>query len=240
MEIKIGPLVNHSRGHSLFMIKIGINKKLDYVTYENFRDFSAGGVDFGAKIKKDHPKINQKNYKKYIDEFYKKNRQKLLRIQKKSDKYITKKQNDFWNAVKNISDFSDKKDPYMGYLSIFDCNPRFLGTKTFQIYCKRNLPEMAGVAFHESLHFIFFDYINKNLKKIRKFDKNSGPLWELSEIFNMIILNLPEFRKITRRKEKLFYPELKWKLAKVKKIWKETKGNLKNFILQGLDILQYS
>ena len=192
------------------MIKIGINKKLDYLTYENFRNFSIGGINFGIKIRKDHPKISKENYKKYIDEFYRKNWQKLLKTQKKSDKYIAKRQNHFWNAVKNTLDLDDKKDRYGGYLSIFNCNPRFLDTKTFQIYYKKNLPEIAEVAFHESLHFIFFDFINKNLaKEIKGLDKNSGLLWELSEIFNTIILNLSEFRKITGRMEKLFYPKLK-------------------------------
>lgn len=221
------------------MVKIGINKKSDYETYENFHNFSTGGVNFGSKILRDHPKINIVNYKKYIDEFYKKNKENLLRIEKESNAYIDKKQNGFWDAVKTVFGHDYKNMPFLGYLSIFDCNPRNVDTRTFQVYFGRNLRGIAGVAFHESIHFVFFDYINKNMpEEIRTMDKNSGPLWELSELFNVIILNMPEFQKTLKRKEKLFYPTLRKNFAKAKAAWREAGGDIDKFVFQYLKNFQ--
>jgi len=68
---------------------------------------------------------------------------------------------------------------------------------------------MLEVVLHESLHFAFFEYCDNKLSETTsKYNKNNGPLWELSEIFNVIVLNMPEYRKILKREEFLFYPDL--------------------------------
>jgi hypothetical protein len=217
------------------MIKISLNKELDYEVYTDFWDFSMAGANFGEKIKKDHPNINLENYKKYIDDFYVKNQSELLEKQNEINKLLISKQNNFITELKNIFDIDFSNKTYNGYLSIFNCNPRYLDTETFQIYFKKDLLDMLEVAFHESLHFSFFEYLSKHFsEKIQKFDKNSGILWELSEIINVIILNLPPFIKILEREEMLFYPELKEKLDKAKKIWVSSK-NIKDFINTYLD-----
>jgi len=64
------------------MIKIDFNKKLDYEVYDDFYNFKIAGVDFGARILKDHPDITIKNYKKYIDEYYKNNKDILEKNKK--------------------------------------------------------------------------------------------------------------------------------------------------------------
>ena len=89
---------------------------------------------------------------------------------------------------------------------------------------------MIEVACHESLHFAFFDYLDKNFsEQIKGMDKNSGVLWELSEIFNIIILNQPAFRNIIEIEEKLFYPSLQKKLTKAQEIWKNH-NNVHDFV----------
>lgn len=133
-------------------------------------------------------------------------------------------------------DFSNNL--YIGFISIFDCNPRYFETKSFQIFYKKTNLEKLEVVFHECLHFAFFEYYDKFFKiKTEKLNKNSGKLWELSEIFNVIILNQKEFRDILKREEKLFYPDLKDKLITVKKIWNENHDNMKNFIIKSLNVL---
>ena len=90
---------------------------------------------------------------------------------------------------------------------------------------------MLEVAFHETLHFAFFDYLDKNFsEQTKKLSKNSGILWEMSEIFNVIILNLSPFREILGMEELLFYPELKEKLDKAKEIWSLNNGNISMFV----------
>lgn len=215
------------------MIKISLNKELDYETYADFWNFLVAGVDFGKKIKKDHPDINLKNYKKYIDDFYVAHLPELLKKQEQINQFLKDKQNSFFIAAKNIFGARFNDNLYQGYLSIFNCNPRYPDTKTFQIYYKKDSLDMLEVALHESLHFLFFDYYGKNLLKKRGLNKNSGPLWELSEIFNVIILNLPEFRLIIEREEKLFYPDLKDKYKKILEFW-DNKKSLDKFFENSL------
>ena len=71
-------------------------------------------------------------------------------------------------------------------------------------------------------------------EKTKELNKNSGPLWELSEIFNVIVLNLPQFQVILKRPEQLFYPNLKEKLEKMNNIWAQNKDDLQNFVKEGL------
>ena len=54
-------------------------------------------------------------------------------------------------------------------------------------------------------------------------DKNSGVLWEMSEIFNVVILNLPQFRSILGMEEKLFYSELQEQLIEARGMWNSSR-----------------
>lgn len=217
------------------MIKISLNKELDYEVYNDFHNLSVAGADFGEKIKTDHPNLNLENYKKYIDDFYLANQSELEKKQEQINQLLNEKQSQFFSALKDLfnTDFSD--DIYQGYLSIFNCNPRYPETKTFQIYYKKDLPHMLEVAFHESLHFAFFTFCDQ-LEECKSLDKNRGPLWELSEIFNVIVLNLPQFQAILKQPEQLFYPDLKEKLEKVRVIWLKNEGDLKKFIKESLTL----
>ena len=55
----------------------------------------------------------------------------------------------------------------------------------------------------------------------------------MSEIVNVIILNLQEFRTLIGREEKLFYPNLKEKLTIIQDIWNKNHDMIK-FIEQSL------
>jgi hypothetical protein len=213
------------------MIKISLNKELDYEVYQDFNNFFVAGADFGGGIKKDHPGISLENYKKYIDDFYIANQDEMTENLDLVNNLISEKQDKFYSALKDIFHMDFNADPYQGYLSIFNCNPRWPETKTFQIFYKKDLSHMLEVACHESLHFAFFDYLDKNFtSQINGLSKNSGVLWELSEILNVIILNLPPFNEILGMEELLFYPELQPKLDKAKEIWNECGGNIKELI----------
>ena len=213
------------------MFKISLNKELDYEVYRDFKDFSAAGVDFGGKIRKEHPGINSENCQEYIDDYYATNRVAMDEKLNQINKLVSEKQSIFYSALSGIFHTDFRPYLYQGYLSIFDCNPRWPETGTFQIFYKKELPYMLEVAFHETLHFAFFDYLDKNFsEQTKKLSKNSGILWEMSEIFNVIILNLSPFREILGMEELLFYPELKEKLDKAKEIWSLNNGNISMFV----------
>ena len=202
------------------MIKISLNKDLDYEVYVNFHNLSVAGANFGKKIRDDHPNINIENHKKYIDDFYITHQTEMKDKLEQINKLISDKQDKFLLELKKIFNIDFSTSLYQGYFSIFDCNPRYLETKTFQIFYKKDLSHMLEVVCHESLHFAFFDYLDKNFsEQIKGLDKNSDILWEMSEIINIIILNLSPFREIMGIEEKLFYTQLQNKLDKAKEIW---------------------
>lgn len=234
------PLALNGEGFIIsIMIKITSNKELDYKVYVDFYNHFRAGADFGAKIKQDHPNINLENYKKYIDDFYVAHQVEILKKQEGINKILLEKQDKFFLALKNIFNIDFTGENYQGYLSIFNCNPRYLETKTFQIYYKKELIDMLEVAFHESTHFAFFDYLDKNfLEQVKDLDKNNGILWEMSEILNIIILNLPSFRRIMGREEKLFYPNLKNKLDQANIMWNSTK-DINTFVVKYLNEIKY-
>jgi hypothetical protein len=219
------------------LINISINKKLDFETYNNFKDFSISGIDFGAIIKKDHPLINPDNFRDYIDLYYKNNIDILEKNCNELNILINEKQKAFFVAIKEIFGLDDGKK-IQGYISIFNCNPRFVDSNKFQVFYKKEINDKIEVVFHEILHFIFFDYCSKNLpQETNHLNKNSGKLWELSEIINVIILNLPKFRGLIGKEEKLFYPKLKEKLLDIQNVWSKH-YDMRQFILESLIILE--
>ena len=86
------------------------------------------------------------------------------------------------------------------------------------------------VIAHELTHFAFYDFCDS--LGIR----DDNYLWELSEIFNVIFLNLSSIQKSIGAEELLFYPDLKDKLEAVKLIW-DKKLSAKEFIINSLQIL---
>lgn len=206
------------------MIDTQINKKLDYEMYVNFCHFKTAGVDFGTIIRKEHPLITALNYREYIDDFYLDNDVVLRGACDELMTAVTEKQAAFFAALYGLFGIDFQSNPYKGFISIFNCNPRFVESGTFQIFYKKSLADKLEVVSHEVTHLAFFEYCKINLKngigdKTAKLNTDSGPLWKLSEIFNVLAMNEPEFQQILGREEKLFYPDLKEKYKMVQKIW---------------------
>jgi hypothetical protein len=219
------------------MISIETNKELDQKVYDDFRDFSIGGVDFGKIIRNDHPLINLENSNDYINNFYSDHAEEIDRSVAELKKALKEKDGYLKQYIRDIFGDSSLDKKYTGYLSIFNCNSRYLENRTFQIFYKKDLLSKQEVCFHEVLHFQFFDYCDGQLRiETSGLDKNSGVLWELSEILNVILMNEPEFRSFFNREEKLFYPALKSKLEIAKRIWTDSGRNIdllvKNYLKQ--------
>lgn len=212
-------------------MKIELNKQLDKEVYMSFCDAVIGGADFGKKIRNDHPDITKENYSEYIDDFYAKHSCEL--------KNILKDTKECFNEIKDVlflellkyfgQDYS--KEKYTCYLSIFNCNPRYLENKSFQVYYKRSHDMRKEVIAHELTHFAFYDFCHK------LGIKDNNVLWELSEIFNVVFLNLPPIRNVIGAEELLFYSNLKNKLEAVKLIWDKKLG-AKEFIINTLELIR--
>lgn len=211
---------------------ISLNKQLDKEVFLAFRDAVVGGADFGKKITRDHPNISLQNYSQYIDDFYITHNVELENIRADSELRFKEEieavlfaelQNYFGHAYSNAN--------YVCYLSIFDCNPRYLETKSFQVYYKRSGDMRKEVMAHEITHFAFYDFCHS------LGIEDSGTVWELSEIFNVLFLNIPTIQQAIGAEELLFYPTLKEKLEHLKEMWRQ-EMSAKEFITESLRYLQ--
>ncbi len=212
-------------------MKIELNKQLDKEVYLSFRESVFGGADFGKKIIDNHPGITKENHDEYIDSFYAMHKRELMDVLKDTEKCFDEIKEVLFNELSKYfgRDFSNEN--YTCYLSIFDCNPRYIEMKTFQVYYKRPHYLRKEVIAHELTHFAFYDFCYSIGIK------DSKVLWELSEIFNVIFLNLPPIRNAIGAEELLFYPNLKEKLEAVKLIWAE-QPNAKKFITESIKFLE--
>lgn len=230
-------------------IKFKLNKTLDKKMASEFLNFKQGGIDFAKDILNIHPELkileNLKNKKKrekiiniYFDKFYKKNNDYLKRrvVEFNADWKTIKDK--FLNEVSKVFiKYPFPKGKYAGYLSIINCNPRFLKDKTFQIFY---FHPRGGryVTMHELLHFIFYDYaINKFPKIFSKLNTENDNFWDLAEIFNSIILSSPGFKKIHKQKNVSFYPKHKKHITKITALWKKTQ-NIDEWLLKSYEHLK--
>jgi hypothetical protein len=203
-------------------IKFKLNKNLDKKMTRAFWNRQKDGLNFGIKINASHPDLkNKEDINKYIDSFYQKNNSLLKQNLQTFSKKWNKVEKKFYNTTNKI--FKNHLWPngkYICYLSIFSFGPRFLENKTFQSYYRLR-DEITWQISHEMLHFIFYDYINKKFsKQISKISEQN--LWQLSEIFNTIVQNLPEYQQFTK-----FslpdgpYPNQIELVRKYRKMWKK-------------------
>lgn len=213
-------------------MKIELNKQLDKEVYLAFREAVVGGADFGKKIRDEYPNITEENYSENIDDFYTKNSNVLENARKDTEVCFDEIKNVLFLELQNYFGKDYSKENYTCSLSIFDCNPRYLENKSFQVYYKRSHDMRKEVIAHELIHFVFYDFCHT--LEI----KDTKELWELSEIFNVIFLNLSSLQKATGAEELLFYPDLKDKLEEIKQIWVQ-QPIAEKFIKMSLQHLQY-
>ncbi len=197
-------------------VKYVLNKKLDRWTA---REFKAGTND-------------------YVDKFYKLHLEKLQNFAKTAKNRWDKIAPSFFSVTSKIfKNYSWPKGKYIGYVSIFNHNPRFLKNKIFQVYFRHK----AGsnyITAHELLHFIFYDYaIKKHANLFRDKNTESGIFWDIAEIFDYIILRSPEFVKILGAKKQIIYPEHKRYISRLNKLWKNN-PEIDSFITGAYKLIQ--
>ena len=181
-------------------VKFALNKNLDHWTA---KEFKAGTND-------------------YVGRFYKLHREKLQNFSKVAKNKWDKISPSFFSTTSKLfKNYPWPKGKYVGYASIFNCNPRFLKDKTFQVY----FGHKAGsnyVTAHELLHFIFYDYaIRKHANLFREKNTESGIFWDVAETFNSVILHSPEFLHILGVKKQIIYPEHKIYISRLNGLWKK-------------------
>jgi len=228
-------------------IRFYLNKNLDKFMTAQFLNEKAAGVDFGKGIVKLHPdlanivEMDEKQKKlvinKYFDEYYKKHKSDLRERLSLFRREWRKIEKSFFGISESLfNGFSFQKGMYVAYLSIIDCNPRFLESKTFQVFYRKDINDAIYTIAHELLHFIFFDFLNQKLSKESKI-LSEEKIWDLSEIFNVILLKSDVFKGLIDKKAVKPYPDHEKYLPFFEKAYRES-VNTKDFILRGIDILK--
>ncbi len=235
----------------LFMIKkyprlkFIISKKKDLETYLAFLEdgkYRDNSREMNWAFYQPHPKLKilkDKKFslgqrktiiKKYIDDFYKKDIKKIKRGSDKEKKNWQKAEKNFYELTDEIfGGHKWSKGKYIAYPTIWGMYPRFLDDKTFQFppeHKKQNYIQV--IIAHEMLHFIFYDYVFKKFSKLKS-HKYDFDLWNISEAFNVVIQNSPKWVKVFNQKT-MSYPEHKDLIKKLKKIWKDTNGDIDKFL----------
>jgi len=223
-------------------LKILLNKDLDKKICFDFLNTKAAGVDFGGRIIQLHPQLSDagkadelsaKNLiSKYFDQFYSAHQDELEQAKKEAENAWIKNQVAFFKACdKYFKNHPWPEGKYEAYPSIIECSPRFLENKTFQ-FIWRPAQVFVYTAVHEMLHFLFFDLAEKLLPDI---GSENQKLWDISEVFNGLIMGEPEFIKITgwKKHEQYQYPDLIKTQEKLRSTWNKSK-DAKSFILSTL------
>jgi len=157
----------------------------------------------------------------YIKKYYK----EYIPLIKKGA-FIAKKQwkkyeRAFFILTDNIfSNYPWPKGKYIAYPTIWGMYPRNIKNKVFWFPIKHKKKNYISVVIaHEMLHFVFYDYLYKHYPKYKN-HKYDFKIWNISEAFNIVIQNSPEWVKIFKEKCK-FYPGHKRLIKKMQKIWQE-------------------
>jgi len=214
---------------------------------EEFLNVRGGGIDFGEGIIKIHPKLKlakslkdvyqrKKFIRIYFDNYYRTHKTVMLRKIESVRKVWHEQEQKYIIITEDFfSGFRFPKGKYIAYASIINCNPRFLESKTFQFFYKKPLAEIIYTIAHELLHFIFFDFIEKKFKKEIK-PLSEDQLWNLSEIFNVIVLKSPRYLHIVNQKFVIPYPDHRHYIHQFEKAYKNSQ-NAEEFIRQGISIV---
>ncbi|KKR52897.1 MAG: hypothetical protein UT91_C0037G0001 [Parcubacteria group bacterium GW2011_GWA2_40_23] len=224
-------------------IIFSLNKKLDKKICLEFLSIKAGGIDFGKGIIKTHPKFSGilKNKQpvrgriidSFVNNYYQDHQKEIKTVLLRTTTNWEKIDQKFYEKVETIFEgYRWPKAPYAGFLSIFNINPRFLENKSFQFFYLKSKTEILNTIAHEMLHFMFYGFLEKSIIPINYPEET---VWQLSELFNTLILSQDEFKKLGVGSN-ICYPELLKHLPKIKKLWFGRK-NLKEFLRKGLDYL---
>ena len=216
-------------------VSFGLNEELDIWKINMFLNnrHRRGGMDARKWLLQAHPRPGEPGVvSSYVGEFYAENRERLGQaaneVLQTWDGYAPQ----FFGAAAEI--FKGLNWPpgkYIGYISIGPPFPRFLHDKTFQAPWEP-VERAIRVTAHELLHFLFFEYVRKRytpqLKNTVEEEmsqvmggKFSIPLWELSEIFNIVVLNPQRFGPGGQTQSALGYPHLARFVPAFERIWNE-------------------
>ncbi len=231
-------------------IKLKFDQKLDHdMAWSFYTNQEFGGCNFWKEralfyhpnlLKIDLVKNSKIFLDKYISEFYSSHADEMEKRSQKIFIYLNESQDDFFRIVDDI--FNQRlwpKKEFIGCFSIFDFCPRFLDWGGFQIFLYENRNTQLFTIFHEMLHFIFYDFLQKTFtKKFKNLNTEKGKFWDLAEIFNSVVQDTDNFIKLHGKIKNSGYPKHNNLIIKGKILWKKNQ-DLSQWIIEMMKIIDY-
>ncbi len=192
-------------------VKFKISVEKDVRTFFAFNDEAAydEGRNLEWAIFKSYPafkkyqkgnvlKISKKEVREFVQQSYAKRSKEIKQNMELYKKNWQKVEKDYFALVDNL--FNKKywpKGKYICYPTIWGMYPRFLEDSTFQVPTRqpKKIRGVNVIIAHEMLHFIFYKYFFTKYPKYKS-DKYDFFCWHVSEIFNEVIQNSPEWIKV--------------------------------------------
>lgn len=213
-------------------LRFELNPKYDAeIAWLFYNHREHGGVDFWKKGALQYHEAltaisNEKRKKQFLSNYvaslyvehhseFEVKKREIVRLYKKNEDVF------FDEAEKIFKGYPWPRGKYIAYLSIFDFAPRFLKDKTFQVFMYDSDNGILFTIFHEMLHFMFYDYcLKKYSATFRGRDTESGPFWEVAELFNAVVQQESTFKKIHGSTGGIGYPILERRFDSARKAWR--------------------
>jgi len=172
-------------------------------------------------------KISKEEVIDFVESVYEKEKETMRKNLSLYQDNWQEKDKEFYSLISELFDSKFwPKGKYIAYSTIWGMFPRFLKDATFQIpYKYKNRKYINVIIAHEMLHFIFYNYFYKKYPKYKK-DEHNFLVWNISEIFNVIVQNsskwlkvfevktmdYPEHQKIIKKLESKYSQKSDWKI----------------------------
>ena len=212
------------------LVQFKINKTLDKKLIHEFLNTFAGGVDFSKGIIRLHPDIKKvkgmdsdkkmRFISKYVNNYYSKNKTKINKKLSEIQNYWNEKEKTYFEEIRKV--FGIKKPiqrKYVAYVSIINSCTRWISKKEFCVGYNLTITNNILVICHELVHFFFYYYMNKKYPK----SLNNEQKWIYSEIFNVVILNKPQFKQLFEPLKEQGYHAHKKNFNKFQKLYDNSK-----------------
>lgn len=210
-------------------VTFSLDKEYDKASILEFIDDKDEFLDFGyERIIQFHPelekyrekeqKIQKKEISLYVDKFYKEHEDELKLSSEKLQSIWDDIAKQYFLEVEKLFGLLDfyKQKIIKASPSITNCGDIADDHTSFHVWYKwYEKPEEAKVLIaHEILHFYYYAYVKE------KEYKNLIDNWDLAEIFNVVILGLPQFVQLTGKPD-LGYEQHDDYFSYYKKLWNE-------------------
>ncbi|MDD5696576.1 MAG: hypothetical protein PHO90_01205 [Candidatus Pacebacteria bacterium] len=214
-------------------IKLQFDQRLDQdMAWSFYNNQKIGGCDFWKeRALRHHPLLiniesaedKRKYLDNYISEYYVSHKNEIESLSNKTIEYLKQEQEKYFLLVDKIfKNYPWPKKELIGNFSIFDFCPRFIEDGEFQVFIYDNRNLQLFTIFHECLHFIFYDFAQKNFPEtLGKMNIEEGKFWDLAEVFNAVIQNTDDFIDLHGKIENTGYPDHKDLIAKGALLWEK-------------------